>query len=297
MACRLLGDRERRRRARWEQIRVSASDTLHLHVEDFGGVGTPLLLLHGFTGSSESWRHLAPRMQDRWHPIAIDLPGHGRSDSPADPARYRVERTVDDLLCVLDDLRLERPHLLGYSMGGRVALHLAHAAQERFASLTLESASPGILDPAERVTRVASDEALAQLLDRDGIEPFVDRWERVPLFASQASLPAEVRARVRAQRLRSDPHGLAGSLRGFGAGVPDPLQSRLGELRLPVQLIVGALDHKYVQVGREMAAAIPGAALEIVDGTGHTVHLERPEAFAATLRTFLERTESALRLA
>src|SRR5919202_1216376 len=105
---------------------------------------------------------------------------------------------------------------------GRVALHLALAAQERFATLTLESASPGILDPAERAARIRADEALAELLEREGIEPFVDRWERLPLFASQESLPAEARARVRAARLAQHPLGLANSLRGFGAGVPAP---------------------------------------------------------------------------
>jgi 2-succinyl-6-hydroxy-2,4-cyclohexadiene-1-carboxylate synthase len=269
-----------------------------LHIEDFGGAGQPLILLHGFTGSSESWREVAARLDARWRPIGIDLPGHGRAEAPAEPDAYRIEPTVAALLAALEELGLgDRPHLLGYSMGGRVALHLALAAQERFATLTLESASPGILDPAERVARVRADEALAELLEREGIEPFVDRWERLPLFASQASLPAAVRARLRAGRLGQRALGLANSLRGFGAGVPAPLQPRLGELRLPTLLVVGALDARYGQIGREMVAALPDAELAVVPDAGHSVHLERPDAFAAALSSFLQERESAIRLA
>jgi 2-succinyl-6-hydroxy-2,4-cyclohexadiene-1-carboxylate synthase len=268
-----------------------------LPAELLGGRGEQLLLLHGFTGSSESWREVAAQLADRWRPVAIDLPGHGHGEPALDPSAYRIGPTVDALLATLDELGLDRPHLLGYSMGGRVALHLALAAPRRFASLTLESASPGIVEPAERAARVHADEALADLLEREGIVAFVDRWEQVPLFASQASLPAEVRARVRAGRLRSNPLGLANSLRGFGAGMPEPLQARLGELSTPTLLIAGALDEKYCQLGREMAAAIPDARLETVPDAGHTVHLERPEAFVAALRTFLEENVHAPRVA
>ncbi|HEY3107302.1 MAG TPA: 2-succinyl-6-hydroxy-2,4-cyclohexadiene-1-carboxylate synthase [Chloroflexota bacterium] len=271
---------------------------MKLHIEDFGGAGQPLILLHGFTGSCQSWREIAARLEGRWRPIGIDLPGHGRAEAPAEPDAYRIEPTVAALLAALERLGLaDRPHLLGYSMGGRAALHLALAAQERFATLTLESASPGILDPAERAARVRGDEALAELLERGGIEPFVDRWERLPLFASQASLPAATRTRVRAGRLGQRALGLANSLRGFGGGVPAPLQPRLGELRLPTLLLVGALDAKYCRIGREMVAALPDADLVVVPAAGHAVHLERPDAFVVALSSFLQERESAIRLA
>jgi 2-succinyl-6-hydroxy-2,4-cyclohexadiene-1-carboxylate synthase len=266
-----------------------------LHVEELGGSGQPLILLHGFTGSSESWRELASGWRARWRTIAIDLPGHGRAEAPPEPERYRSSPTVAAVLATIERLDLpERPHLLGYSMGGRVALHLALARPERFATLTLESASPGIVDPAERTARVRSDEALADLIEREGIAAFVERWERVPLFASQGRLPADVRARLRAGRLAQRPLGLANSLRGFGAGVPEPLQPRLGELRLPTLLIVGALDEKYCQLGREMAATLSDARLVVVPDAGHTVHLERPDAFAAALESFLQERRRAL---
>ncbi|MBX6341499.1 MAG: 2-succinyl-6-hydroxy-2,4-cyclohexadiene-1-carboxylate synthase, partial [Thermomicrobiaceae bacterium] len=220
--------------------------------------------------------------------VAVDLLGHGASDAPRDPARYRMERCVADLLALLDALDLPRAAVLGYSMGGRVALHLALAAPERVGALVLESASPGIPDAAERAARRVSDAALADLIEREGIAAFVDHWERLPLWASQASLPREVRARLRAQRLAHRPDGLAGSLRGLGAGEMAPVHDRLGALGMPALLVAGALDEKYRALAEWMAIAMPRARVAVVPGAGHAVHLERPEAFLRAVGAFLE---------
>lgn len=257
-----------------------------LNVE-VAGAGRPLLLLHGFTGSTATWAPLGPAWARQSRTIAVDLIGHGRSDAPADPARYRMEHCVADLLAVLDTLGIERADVLGYSMGGRVALHLAAAAPARVSALVLESASPGLADPAERQARRAADAALAATIERDGVAAFVDRWARLPLFASQATLPADVRARLRAQRLQNSPVGLANSLLGMGAGRPAPLWDRLAALTCPTLLIAGALDQKYCDLARAMAAALPAARLAIVPEAGHAVHLERPAAFAEIVPAFL----------
>ncbi len=163
------------------------------------GAGPSLMLLHGFTGGAQSWDHLKPALSPRFAMILPDLPGHGITQASDDPARYRMERCVADLIAILDALDIERTHLLGYSMGGRLALAAAIEHQDRIASLILESASPGLADAAERRARVASDNALADLIERDGIEAFVARWERMPLFATQERLPQAVRARLAAQ--------------------------------------------------------------------------------------------------
>jgi 2-succinyl-6-hydroxy-2,4-cyclohexadiene-1-carboxylate synthase len=260
-------------------------DRMQYYVECWGE-GAPLVLLHGFTGSSATW---APHVAS-WpaRAIAVDLPGHGQTDAPADSARYRMEATVADLVALLDQLGVERAHVLGYSMGGRVALHLAAAHPERVATLILESASPGLATQAERAARVAADTALAASIGRDGIAAFVDRWEALQLWASQARLPDAVRAGLRAQRLNNRPLGLANSLRGLGTGAQAPLHYRLADLPVPALVIAGMLDAKFAAIARAMAAALPQGRLALVPEAGHAVHLEQPALFDRLVAEFLE---------
>ncbi len=263
-----------------------AGDDLSLHAE-VEGDGPAAVLLHGFTGSTASWRHLTSRLVSRFSVIAVDLPGHGRSSAPRDPARYGLHRFADDLARLLDSLRLERIALLGYSLGGRAALQFALRHGDRLSALVLESASPGIADPVEREARAAADAELADFIGREGIEAFVDRWERLPLWASQSALPERSRAELRAQRLQASAKGLANSLRGAGAGSTAPVVAELAKFDMPPLLIAGALDAKYVAAARAMERAIPHARAVIVADAGHTVHLERPDEFAKVVEEFL----------
>lgn len=257
-----------------------------LNVE-LAGRGRPLLLLHGFTGSAAGWAQHAVAFARQARVIAVDLLGHGLSEVPETPARYTVEHGVQDLLALLDRLDVQSADLLGYSMGGRLALRLAIVAPERCGRLVLESASPGIADPLERAARVVSDEALAASIERAGLGVFVEQWERQPLFASQSSLPAEVRAGLRAERLRNSPRGLASNLRGMGTGRQEPLWDKLQAIRAPTLIIVGQLDDRYRQLGAAMEMVISSARLAIVPHAGHAVHLEQPAAFQQLVTGFL----------
>src|SRR5262249_24844664 len=157
-------------------------------------------------------------------------------------------RCVEDLVALLDALHVARADVLGYSMGGRVALQFAVAAPDRVRALIVESGSPRLAGAGERAARGASENALADRVDRDGLEAFINYWEKVPLFARQANLPADVWARQRAHRLQSNPVGLANSLRGMGTGQQTQLWDRLPALMMPTLLIVGDLDTRYCQV-------------------------------------------------
>ena len=269
-----------------------AVNGVHLNVQ-LQGEGPALLLLHGFTGSSATWMpHLSASGGWRgFTTVAVDLLGHGHSDRPPDPRRYRMERCVEDLTALLDQLGVRRVAVVGYSMGGRVALHLALSASggpDRLWALVLESASPGIEDASERKERLRSDAALAEAIEQEGIAAFIDRWQAQPLFATQARLPATALEELRRQRLRNDPVGLGNSLRGMGAGAQEPVFDRLSEIRTPTLLLAGAEDEKYCALARRTVASLPRARLQIVPEAGHAVHLERPGAFADAVREFLE---------
>jgi 2-succinyl-6-hydroxy-2,4-cyclohexadiene-1-carboxylate synthase len=237
-----------------------------------------LLLIHGFTGSGAAWADHLPALERRFAVMAVDLPGHGANTRAAS-----VEAEADDLAAQLGD---RRAHVLGYSLGARVALRLAVVHPRVVGRLVLESPSAGIADPAERAARRRADEELAAGLERDGIEAFVDRWERNPVFATHAELHPAVAARQRAIRLANRPDGLASSLRLAGQGAMLPLHDRLVEVRARTLVIAGALDPVRARA-EQVAAGIPGARLAVVDGAGHTPHLERPDAFRSLVIDFL----------
>lgn len=240
-----------------------------------------VLLLHGFTHTGASWDPVVTALGERYRAIAPDIRGHG-SASDARPV------TLDAVLADLESIAPERFTLVGYSMGGRIALHLALALQARdrggrhrdaarVQRLILIGASPGIADPAERKQRRESDDALAAEIERSSIEEFAKRWAATPLLAG---LPADVAARVHKDRLRSTPAGLARALRGLGTGVLPPLWDRLGKLAIAVTLVVGERDQKFRTTAARMAQRIPAARVVVVPGTGHAVHLEAPERMA-----------------
>ncbi len=260
----------------------------HYHL-GITGEGAPLLLLHGFSGDRATWRAVAPAMSPNYRLIQLDILGHGASDKPAAAEYYRMYAIAADIIDLLDQLQIERTHLLGYSMGGRLALYLALHYRTRFTSLMLESASPGLAKAAEREERRRGDEALADRIEAQGINWFVEYWEGLPLWASQANLPPTLLTEQRRQRLRNDPRGLANSLRGMGAGAQPSLWSRLPTLTIPTLLLAGELDDKFRRVNEAMAEKIPGAKLAILPAAGHNSHLENPAAFTQALRSFLQR--------
>jgi 2-succinyl-6-hydroxy-2,4-cyclohexadiene-1-carboxylate synthase len=232
-----------------------------------------VVLLHGFTHTGASWAPVIRALGERYNPIAPDLRGHG-SASEREPVS--IDGVIEDLLRMVDE---DEPFTLaGYSMGGRIALHVALSLRGRVRRLILIGASPGIADKLEREVRLESDERLAEWIASGvNIEQVARRWEQTGVLAGQ---PPAVRERAHRDRLRNTPSGLARALRGFGTGVLPSAWERLGELRMPVVLVAGEDDERYCSIASRMEPLIPDAHTVIVPGAGHAVHLEAPERVA-----------------
>lgn len=233
-----------------------------------------VVLLHGFSGTRRAWDGVIAALdRERYRPLAPDLPGHGEN---AD-----AERPITFAGCVTAVLVAapERFALCGYSMGGRIALHVALAAPERVRRLLLVSSSAGIEDPDERAARREADGRLARELEQTPFEDFIERWRTQPVFAGE---PPEVGRLARADQRRNRPDALAAVLRGIGTGEMEPLWDSLRELRMPVTVLAGDRDPKFLALGRRMVGLLPDAKLVVLAG-GHGLPLEDPAAVARAL--------------
>lgn len=233
-----------------------------------------VVLLHGFSGTRRAWDGVIERLDgERYLPLALDLPGHG--EDSANPGPISFEDCVQRVLSGAP----ERFALCGYSLGGRVAMHVALAAPERITRLIAISANPGIEDPHERGQRRAADRRLADELEQIPFEEFIERWRTQPVFADQ---PPEVGELARADQRRNHPAALAAALRGLGAGQMEHLWERLEGLPVPLTFVAGERDTKYLVIGRRLASKVPGAELVVLPG-GHGLPLENPAGIARVL--------------
>ena len=250
------------------------------------GEGTPVTLLHGFTQSARSWHEVISKMPPEWQWVLPDLRGHG--DTSVRPgAPHTMDACAADLEMLWDHLGIARTHLVGYSMGGRLALHVAATQPQRILSLLTIGAHAGLEEDA-RDGRRRGDEALAQRIEDDGLEAFVNYWSSLPLFAGLERRGPSFLAQVHAERMNNRVAGLAESLRGMGAGAMRPVWDDLSHVSCQCTFVAGQLDHGYVASARRLATSVPNGRVVIVQRAGHTVHQERPEAFARLLIAHLE---------
>ncbi|MBC1498661.1 2-succinyl-6-hydroxy-2,4-cyclohexadiene-1-carboxylate synthase [Listeria welshimeri] len=247
-----------------------------------------LLMLHGFTGSNKTFQESITHLEEHFSIVAPDLLGHGKTDSPDEIARYSIERIVEDLVTILQELKIMQCFVLGYSMGGRVATAFASAHPEMVRGLILVSSSPGLAQKDLQESRVQADNRLADMLETEGIRSFVDYWEKLALFASQEVLSDELKKRIRLERLAQNPNGLAMSLRGMGTGKQPSYWNHLADFTFPVLLMTGSLDEKFEKIAQEMQQLLPNSTHVTVQNAGHAVYLEQPNIFLSQLTNWLE---------
>lgn len=256
----------------------------HLHVQTSGPHGaTPIVLLHGFLGCATDWDDLVRDLAVDHQCVRVDLPGHGQSLNLPDAA-YTFSGAVDAIATALAPLSLPPAALVGYSMGGRLALALAARAPARWRALVLESASAGLESDAARAERVAADEEWAARLDARPLDDVLREWYRQPVFAfGPAGAPKPLLARRRANR----PPELARALRGLGTGRQPSFWPALAGLPMPLLLLAGARDAKYAELSERMRRLCPRAERVMVSDAGHNVHADAPGAWLREVRRFL----------
>jgi 2-succinyl-6-hydroxy-2,4-cyclohexadiene-1-carboxylate synthase len=221
--------------------------------------------------------------------IMVDLIGHGQTDAPSASRRYSILEAAADLNRLLDELNIVQTDLLGYSMGGRLAITFAVLYPDKVRKLVLESTTPGLSTEEEKAARQQNDEKLASKILNEGLAAFIDYWENIPLFHSQMNLPADARENIRRQRMQNKPIGLANSLIGMGTGSQPSWWGHLDKLKCKTLIITGELDPKFCLIGQKMAENIPNAEYICFEKAGHAIHVEEPEKFGTIVSRFLSK--------
>jgi len=248
-----------------------------------------VLFLHGFLGSRADWQPVADALSDDFRPLVTDLPGHGLNRSRPSGHDFTMENCAGALLRLLDSLHLGSVNVIGYSMGGRLGLYLALTCPDRCRRVVLESSSPGLKTASERKKRIRNDNSLADRLERDGLDAFLEHWYSQPMFKTLEDYP-DRRADLLKLRRQNDPVLLATSLRSMGTGRQPSLWERLSACSTPLLLLAGGKDRKFSALAEEMAHLCPAAQSRIIPGAGHNVHVEKPAAFIREVRDFLKST-------
>lgn len=254
------------------------------HSEWHGNPGAPpVLLLHGFMGSGDDWQEIIRRLSPQFHLLTLDLPGHGRNIA-SPPASRRMPAVARRLAELLRAAAPDKWRIIGYSMGGRLALYLVLHYPELFTQAVLESASPGLKTAAERRNRREQDERLARELETGNFQDFLHRWYRMPLFATLRGHPRF--RQILNRRLKNHPAELAVSLRQMGTGSQPALWERLPSNKIPMLLLTGELDIKFRGIAAEIVERTPRATMRVIEGCGHNIHFENPALFADAVSAF-----------
>ncbi|WP_293133516.1 2-succinyl-6-hydroxy-2,4-cyclohexadiene-1-carboxylate synthase [Microcoleus sp. bin38.metabat.b11b12b14.051] len=245
-----------------------------------------ILFLHGFTGDSQDFSSVISLLSKNYCYLAVDLPGHGQTRVSGDESCYNMSNTAKALIHLLDELQIDKCLLLGYSMGGRLALYMTLYFPERFEKVVLESASPGLKTEKDRSHRLESDAQTAQNLENSNIKDFILNWYDRPLFKSLKKSPNF--DQLVESRLANNPLELAKSLRHMGTGKQPSLWEKLAQNQIPLLLLAGEDDHKFQGINAEIASLCPTATFKIIPNAGHNIHFENVDNFVAVVRQFYD---------
>ncbi|HEY9608844.1 2-succinyl-6-hydroxy-2,4-cyclohexadiene-1-carboxylate synthase [Allocoleopsis sp.] len=260
-------------------------DNFKFHYSFRGNRAKPLILfLHGFMGDGNEFNEVISLLSDQFCSLTVDLPGHGKTRVLGDEECYMMSNTADAVINLLDQLNVKNCFLVGYSMGGRLALYLNLHFPQYFSKVVLESASPGLKTERDRLERIQRDFALSKKLEKGNLPTFLEKWYDQPLFASLKNHPKF--DFLIESRLHNNPCMLAKSLRNLGLGCQPCLWENIKHNKNPLLLVVGEYDSKFIVINSDMARLCQSTTLEIVSSCGHNMHFEDPKTFVENVRLF-----------
>jgi 2-succinyl-6-hydroxy-2,4-cyclohexadiene-1-carboxylate synthase len=264
------------------------TDALKMHYEIAGDRNNPaVILLHGFMGSSADWMEdVIPSLSKDYYCIAVDLPGHGKTDTERRD-NYTMDRCATAIASLMDTLSISQSNLIGYSMGGRLALYTAVNLSGRIGKAVIESASPGLAKESDRRARVEQDRKLADRILHTPMQQFLQEWYQQPLFETMDKESEPYRMML-IRRAANDPKRLALSLEMMGTGAQPSLWDKLDKIRSPLLLIVGEHDTKYRAIASDIANHCPAATTATVKDAGHAAHLDNPDEYIKLASQFLK---------
>ncbi|MBE8999185.1 MULTISPECIES: 2-succinyl-6-hydroxy-2,4-cyclohexadiene-1-carboxylate synthase [unclassified Nostoc] len=248
-----------------------------------------IILLHGFMGNINEFDEAIKFLVEDFSYLILELPGHGKTEVVGGDEYYGMESIAQAIINLLDELKIDKCHLIGYSMGGRLGLYLTLNFSERFIKVVLESASPGLATEAERLERVRHDTQIARKLSRSIIQSdfatFLSNWYNQPIFGYIKNHPEY--NRMIESRLQNNPQELDKSLRFMGTGCQPSLWEKLQENKIPILLLAGKYDEKFISINTEMAKICEFTQLKIIKNAGHNIHFENTLAFVENIKSFL----------
>ena len=243
-----------------------------------------IVALHGFLGDGLDFQPLIALTKAHFRWVTIDLLGHGASDSPRELEFYDLNHQSSQLQTCIRELQLGRFTLLGYSMGGRLALQYAIRNPDFLEHLVLIGTSAGIACESARVERKKQDAAWANLIQEQGVAEFLSAWNQQPLIATQQKyLSPSLYQELQKRRRQNNWAGIINSLLGFGVGVMPSCSEQLGSLELPVTMFTGVEDKKFRAIAKEMLGKIKSARHIEIPDAGHAPHLENPSSLYSAL--------------
>jgi 2-succinyl-6-hydroxy-2,4-cyclohexadiene-1-carboxylate synthase len=263
---------------------------IQLNIETFINNETSresVFFLHGFTGCATDWVPVVSLLDKKYNYYLVDLVGHGTSDSPKGKHYYSIDSIVNQLKVIIPALSNNKIVLAGYSLGGRIALNFALQNASLLSGLILESSTYGIIEEDLRKERIRQDEILADFIDNNPIDKFIDYWMNIDLFNTQRRFSNEQLSRIIGHKLENNKTGLSNTLRCSGTGSMKPLYDKLIDIPVKTLLISGELDTKFTDINAEMVKLFTNAEHSIIKNAGHNTHLEEPLRFAEEVNKFL----------